>query len=79
MALSFASEYPDFVDNLCVISCTGMTSRLWTQLGDTHPFCPAPRNRQINAGECGLAAHTEAGRVEGPELLVLLASFFLPP
>jgi homoserine acetyltransferase len=36
VALSFASEYPDFVDNLCVISCTGMTSRLWTQSGDTH-------------------------------------------
>jgi hypothetical protein len=27
VALSFASEYPDFVDNLCVISCTGMTNK----------------------------------------------------
>jgi homoserine O-acetyltransferase len=26
VALSFASEYPDFVDNLCVISCTGKST-----------------------------------------------------
>ncbi len=66
VALSFASEYPDFVDNLCVISCTGMAIRLWAQSGDTQPFLPAQHNRQINAGECGLAAHSEAGRAEGP-------------
>lgn len=47
MALSFASEYPDFVEKLCVISCTGRVNLALLDVTQADNCdCDAPQENQ---------------------------------
>jgi len=65
VALSFASEFPDVAQNLCVISCTGMCITL-----EAHSLIAHLHPREIYSWKCGFPPRSETGHTSRPQLLV---------